>query len=478
MSTRELRMVWHEKQSRVMLSAARLLDVEGALRSGKTTVCLWKEFRFAVTHPGIAILIARWTDEGTYGLLRPLWDGICDAAGQKQVWNARESCYDWMNGSRIYMRGLMASTDTMRYSKFRGLTLARVYVDQAEEMQRDVFLELGARLSQKGFPQQMTISPQSVDEGHWINTEFPAEAELPGREYIPMSTYDNAHNLDPEYIVELEQLFPGEHPKHRTLVLGLRGMNVTGDPVYDGAFIRELHEKPAAFTPGVPVEVGIDFGKKHPCVVFRQQTVLGQFRVLGGIMGQDLYLADFVGIVKKHMASWFPDATFRWAGDPAGSADTSHGTKGAGFILANDHGIVVTFKKSANSPQTRLGIIERLADLMRRRLSDGSEAFVVTNDRKRWLRVSRRGGVAHRFLADALQTGYVWDEHMISVHNRQVKRPKKDGWYEHGCNCLEYLGVTFDLGPRGDDKIRPLQRTIDPLRRAYLQRAEAGWMNA
>ena len=77
------------------------------------------------------------------------------------------------------MRGLKAQDQQTRYAKFRGLTLARVYIDQAEEMPRDVYHELKARLSQKGYPHQIVITPQAVEETHWIAQEFPADNSDP-----------------------------------------------------------------------------------------------------------------------------------------------------------------------------------------------------------------------------------------------------------------------------------------------------------
>jgi hypothetical protein len=35
------------------------------------------------------------------------------------------------------------------------------------------------------------------------------------------------------------------------------------------------------------------------------------------------------------------------------------------------------------------------------------------------------------------------------VGNKQVRRPKKDGWFEHGQNCAEYLELNFGhVGPK------------------------------
>ena len=47
-----VRMTWRGKQSAVLLRRAREVDVEGAIRAGKTTVCLWKEHEAARTYPG------------------------------------------------------------------------------------------------------------------------------------------------------------------------------------------------------------------------------------------------------------------------------------------------------------------------------------------------------------------------------------------------------------------------------------------
>ena len=51
--------------------------------------------------------------------------------------------------------------------------------------------------------------------------------------------------------------------------------------------------------------------------------------------------------------------------------------------------------------------------------------------------------MSDRFLAAGFEAGYVWDPHTVSVNNKQVRKPKKDGWYDHGQNCLEYLEHNF-----------------------------------
>ena len=464
-------MLWRGKHADALRDeTTRELDIEGAVRAGKTTLCLRRELRASQKYPGIFTLLARWTDSGVYGLTVPLWVRMCEAAGIKLTWHADEEYYEMPNGSRAFVRGLKSQDQTLRYSKFRGLTLARVYVDQAEEIPQDIYLELAARLSQPGFPHQITISPQAVSDTHWIATEFPTDNRNPHRRYIALSVYDNAHNLSAEVIPALERLYPPEHPQHRTLIQGKRGMNVIGVPVYAGSFIRQVHEGPAEYDRTLPLEMALDFGKHHPCAIFRQVSSLGQVRFLGGILGQNLYLDDFLDVVLSHRAQWFPQPVeIRECCDPAGAADTSHGTEGAVKTL-RAKGISARYVPDSNSPAVRLSAIERMAAQMRKRSADRQEAFMVS-DSERWLRISTQSTQVDRFLADGFEAGYVWDEHMVSVGSKQMRKPKKDGWFEHGQNCAEYLEVNVGASPQPFKRPQPFA-SAGPTHRDGL-----GWMS-
>ena len=170
-------------------------------------------------------------------------------------------------------------------------------------------------------------------------------------------------------------------------------------------------------------------------------------RFLGGILGQSLYLDDFLDVVLRHRSEWFPDVKeILECCDPAGAADTSHGTHGAMKTL-HAKGIFPRYIADSNSPSVRLAMVERMAAQMRKRAADRTEAFAVNSAPERWLRISEQSTMQDRFLADGFEAGYVWDEHMVSVNNKQVRKPKKDGWYEHGQNCAEYLEANFGSGP-------------------------------
>ena len=75
-AARECRMVWKGTQSEALLDATRELDIEGALRASKTTICLWKILNACLEHPGIHCLISRYSDQVTHSLLAPVWRAI------------------------------------------------------------------------------------------------------------------------------------------------------------------------------------------------------------------------------------------------------------------------------------------------------------------------------------------------------------------------------------------------------------------
>ena len=111
------------------------------------------------------------------------------------------------------------------------------------------------------------------------------------------------------------------------------------------------------------------------------------------------------------------------------------------------------------------------------RLEAGRECFVIAKD-ERWLRISATVVVPDPFLADGFEAGYVWDKNLVSVGNKQMRKAKKDGWYEHGQNCAEYLELTYGSAPRPEPKPKPKPRR--PATRLFVGRPGPGgdldWM--
>jgi len=447
-------MVWRGVTASFMQDETRHVDFEGAFRVGKTTAALWKVFNSCIAHPGIHWLICRYSDGDTQTKLKPPWRAICREADVNVQWDSSEMCdvFPAVNGkaSRVYIFGIKAQDQTSRYGKFRGMTLAGIYNDQSEELPHDVFLEMIGRLSQSGYPHQLLLTPNPPDENHWLAREFPETNNIKGRVYYSAPIHANAHNLPPETIPALVQAYPPSHPKHRSAVLGKRGLNVIGKPVYGGdperdlapMFSRPLHVRPLSYNPKLPLLEGIDFGRHHPCIVFAQYTPYGQVLFLGGVMGQDLFLEDFLPVAKQYRAKWFPERLEELTCcDPAGSHEGSGLRENAIRVLEN-HGFYARYKDNSNSADVKLAMIERLASYMRKRTPQG-EAFGVEQDPAKWVLATQSEHRPWHFLSDGFEAGYVWDEHMVSVSSKPMRKPKKDCWYDHSQNCVVYIEYNF-----------------------------------
>src|SRR3954469_3840347 len=110
----------------IVRASDRFVDVEGALRSAKTWTILIKLRRDLEEYPGMKAAMARWTEGDLNQKLIPDWRLVCALMGISHgEWNARESCYDLPNGSRMYCVHLKTSQRDNRYATVRGLTVAK-----------------------------------------------------------------------------------------------------------------------------------------------------------------------------------------------------------------------------------------------------------------------------------------------------------------------------------------------------------------
>jgi hypothetical protein len=78
------------------------------------------------------------------------------------------------------------------------------------------------------------------------------------------------------------------------------------------------------------------------------------------------------------------------------------------------------------------------------------------------------------FLADGCEAGYVWSPHFVSIGSKQYRVPIKDGWYEHGQNCLEYLEINFGLKARKAREVPHFRNLTLTVSRAQLSHGAWG----
>lgn len=442
MKAREVVWRWGPGASQALTSKIRYIDLEGGIRAQKTTaLCAWIA-NGSIEYPGMHSFLCRYTDDALTSILKPTWRAYCATSGIAVEWNAQEECDVVLaTSSKVFLRGLKSSDDTQRYAKLRGPTIARFGIDQAEELPSDFWPEIQGRLSQPGFPQQAMITPQPVNENHWIAKEFPEDQSNPNHLYIRTNCYDNRVNLGDDYIAELERIYPIGSAKRRTLLEGRRGLAVKGQPVYLGAFRRDVHAAPVQINPQLPLYEAWDYGHSHPCVVWGQ-IFAGRLVMLGACMGEDLSIDQFAPIALECRAQWFPKILeVLTTGDPAGLAESSQGLPVTLKQIMADHGIYITAVDGANRPEIRDQAIQLLNRYMTRTALDGASAFQVHPDR--CVLVGADGVKYIPFLADAFEAGYVWDEKARQGLTANIRKPKKDGFYDHCMNCCEYLVLAF-----------------------------------
>jgi hypothetical protein len=465
---------WNKPQSRFLQIRAEVngaieyIDFEGAIRAGKSTAPAAKLGTYAVEYPGIHMAASRWTQDGLDAQVKPLWRDTAAKMGLTLRWHSDEE-YDEVvpYGSRVYLRALKASEDTNRFGKLAGLTLAVLWIDQPEEAPQDVIeAYVPGRLSQAGYPLEAWFTPNPPGHGHWLATMFPELGAPPHVTYIHTSVYDNRPNLPTTYIAELEARYPPGSALRRRWIEGKRGLSVSGKPVYGGYFDRARHAKPVTMNPAIALYEAWDFGTHHPCVVWAQFTPWGALHILGGVLGEDLFLEDFAPLALQQRAEWFPHPLDVYACcDPAGANANTLGSSVTG-VKALEQAICYAPRSvsTSNTPEVRSYAIQTLAAYMRRQAIKGGEAFQV--DPTHWRVVSQQQARSDAFGPDGFEAGYVWDDRVVRTSGgKPIQVPKKDGYYDHAQNDCEYLIVNF--GP-----VMPTQADEQKITRELTRRAQ------
>lgn len=441
------------------------LLVEGSINCAKTTCTLSKEIDAVLKYPGIPILMSRWTEDALQTKLRPPFEQLLQLRGVESTWDRDQRCYDFPNRSRVYAFGLKAASAIERMNKLRGLGVCRILIDQAEEIDRSVAEELRGRLrpdltatlSGLHFPFQLTFVNNPNEDSFWLSREFPTDHHIKGRKlYGGISIFDNPY-LPQSTIEGLLRTWPEGHPKHVTMVLGLRGLNIVGDAIYEDLYDRTIHTHP--LVAGRELLEAYEIGKHNPCWMAAQRTPHGALQLLGGILGFGLALEDFCRLVKQIRNDWFPGASWRTTASPVGEKEHRLGRVTLLDVL-REWDVRPIWRDTSNMPDVILTCIEALSAYLRRRTSTGKEeSFALNADPDRWLVATREGTTRQPFASFAFEGGYVWEPELVSVAHKRIKRPHEDDHYSNCMRAVENLLLSFFLNqPSEVERTRRQQR--------------------
>lgn len=448
------------------------IDLEGARYSAKTWTCCAKVLTSAKEHSGIRWLACRYSNEEAKTKIKTVLQyEVAPRMGIDLHWTEDEKAFTVptvAGDSKVFVHGLKAQSRQEELAKVRGLDMGGIWNDQSEELPQAVAEELPFGTRQQGYPHQLILSPNPPAEDHFITDMFPDECLyniprdqriFPHRAYYRLSLYDNPH-CPKDKLSELEAAFPPTHAKYKSLIMGLRGPNVTGTPVYDGAFLAALHVSGVTDDPTKQLLEAFHSGQHHPVWLVAQRSHHGALHILGGVIGKRLFLEDFIPIVQDKRLEWFgPHRDFRSCCDDPRDSVTA--TKLVDAEAVKQAKIKLQWSKLSSAPDVRESVIQTLGSMMLRRTTQG-QAFQVSNDPSRFLMASRSVVKQTKMFIDALEGSYVWDQNYVSVGNRTVRQPKFDEWVTGQQRCLENMTLNFCVSrPSDADKdAKELQKRL------------------
>jgi hypothetical protein len=141
-----------------------------------------------------------------------------------------------------------------------------------------------------------------------------------------------------------------------------------GQPVYP-QFRRDVHvsERPLEVVPGVPITVGLDFGRQPAALIM--QNLRGDWFVHREFIGRDMQAGEFAPLLKAYLAREWPGAKFNFWGDPAGQ-HRGQATDKTPFLIFGENGMTV---HPAPNPQNQRTVRWEAVNAVLMRRSSGGE---------------------------------------------------------------------------------------------------------
>ena len=244
---------FNPSQAKFWDSEKKYVLFSGGFGCGKSLMLTLKAIDLALRYKNNYILMGRRTYPELRDTLLKEFFTICPDAFIKDYLKA-EGRVIFPNGSEIIFRHL----DTIAESEIRSLNLGAAFIDQAEDISKQVFVGLRGRLRRVGVAQKdrkiyMSCNPALT----WLFADFKQNPE-PEYEVIEASTLENEKNLPPEYVADLLK-YPESYKKQ--YVYGVWDTGLLSDKA---VFAREYLERMMSFiTSPIRTYEGLDIFKEY-----------------------------------------------------------------------------------------------------------------------------------------------------------------------------------------------------------------------
>ncbi len=241
-----------EKQHHAFVeSTARINILEGAVRSGKSFVCLLRWIDFCINGAQGPLVICGRTDKT---IKRNIIIPLQNLVGNSLVYQEGKGEVSLYN-RKIYVVG---ANDDRAETKIRGSEFAGALIDEATLMPENFFKMLLSRLSIPGACLFASTNPDSPF--HWLKRDFIDRSDEIDIKNFKFNISDNP-SLSKEYIDSISAEYKGLW--HKRFIQG--DWVIADGTVYD-FFDEQIHvisHRPAEADFYV---VGIDYGTTNPCV--------------------------------------------------------------------------------------------------------------------------------------------------------------------------------------------------------------------
>lgn len=449
---------------RFLASQAFVRGIRGPIGSGKSTTCCFEIMRRAFEQPpsprdGVAR--TRWVIvRNTYPELRTTtmrtWHAIMPP--ERGTWKEQGPPSHLLRfghemGHGVEIEVIFLALDSPKdIAHVLSLELTGAWINEAREVPKAILDALTGRVGR--FPAMIDGGPawagvmmdtNSPDSDHWwyilaehdASTEAgaqllasvaDAEAELRARGILgasqPLFEFfaqpsgraaeaENVPNLRPGYY---QFALAGKSADWiKVYVDGEYGYVSEGRPVHP-EYSDSLHCRPCAYTTGLDLMVGLDFGLT-PAAAFTQMSARGQWRVLHELVATSMGVSRFAQVLARDIQQHYPGAKVKLWGDPAGNERDSEERTVFDILAAEG---LIAWPAPSQDPSLRRDALKR--PLMR--LIDGEPGIIIDPSC-----TMIRKGLASKFQYRRIA---------IRGDARYEDKPLKNE-YSHPCEALEYV---------------------------------------
>ena len=246
-----------------------------------------------------------------------------------------ECTYNHPDGTTVEAEVLFLAFDLPDdQKKARGLQLSGVWLNEMKELSRtncDMLMSrVGRYPSRARVPDARshvigdsnapdrdhwlaTLALDETPDGWWFGVQPPGVIKV-GAVWSENPAAENISNLPPSYY----QRLIGGRPETwiRSNLANQFVFHSDGRPVHTG-FNEAIHVRAVQFTPGIPITLGVDFGRTPACAVMQRQPD-GTWLMAAEVALENTSVLSFGKILRQYLNEHYPNFRIGGYGDPAG----------------------------------------------------------------------------------------------------------------------------------------------------------------